>query len=94
MGGAGGVEADETYSGKKEVQPTVRKDGMPHKRAKGKFGSAGKRPIVALVERGGSVRTFHVDVANKVTVAKIVEDDVARETKLYTDESGLYPEVG
>jgi transposase-like protein len=95
MGGAGGVvEADETYFGKKEVQPTVRRDGTPYKRAKGKFGPAGKRAVVALVERGGSVRTFHVDRANKVTVAAIVEQNIDRETKLYTDESGLYPEVG
>ena len=35
-------------------------------------GPANKRPIVALVERGGNVRTFHVPVADKETVGKIV----------------------
>jgi hypothetical protein len=95
MGGNGNVvEADETYFGKKEVQPTVTKEGKPYKTRKNKFGPAGKRAIVALVERGGSVRTFHVETANKITVASIVEQNIARETKLYTDESGLYPEVG
>ena len=56
----------------------------------GKFGPANKRPIVALVERGGSVRTFHVAVADKATVGKIVADNVDRESDLYTDESRLY----
>ena len=32
--------------------------------------SRNKRPIVALVERGGNVRTFHVPVADKDTVAQ------------------------
>jgi hypothetical protein len=49
-----------------------------------------KRPIVALVERGGNVRTFHVPVADKASVMKIVTDNVARETRLHTDESNLY----
>src|SRR6185437_9041064 len=49
---------------------------------------------VALVERGGNVRTFHVAHADKVTVGKIVADNIARESRLHTDESRLYPEVG
>ena len=88
------VEADETYFGKMAEQPTVRKDGLPYKGGRNKFGPAGKRAIVALVERGGKVRTFHVDRADKVTVAGIVAMNVAKETKFYTDESPLYPEVG
>lgn len=51
------------------------------------------RPVVALVERGGKVRTFHVAHADKVTVAKIVTDNVAKESRLHT-ESRLYTEVG
>ncbi len=95
MGGAGSiVEADETYFGKTDVQPTLTKAGTPFKGGKKKFGPAGKRAIVSLVERGGSVRSFHVERANKQEVAKIVSKNIARETTLYTDESGLYPEVG
>jgi len=49
---------------------------------------------VALVERGGSVRTFHVAHADKATIGKIVADNIARESRLHTDESKLYPEIG
>jgi len=44
----------------------------------------------ALVERGGSVRSFQVDRADKATVAAIVTANVARESRLHTDESRLY----
>ncbi len=95
MGGAGGiVEADETYYGKVDEPPTKTKHGTPYKKAKGKFGPAGKRPIVSLVERGGRVRSFHVEGATKEKVAKIVRDNVAKESRLHTDESRLYTEVG
>jgi hypothetical protein len=40
--------------------------------------------------RRGSVHTFHIGVADKVTVQKIVTDNVARESRLHTDESRLY----
>jgi transposase-like protein len=92
LGGEGEiVEADETYYGPVEKPRTRTKEGRPFIK-KGK--AANKRPIVALVERGGTVRTFHVPVADKVTVAKIVRDNIARESRLHTDESRLYPEVG
>jgi hypothetical protein len=47
-----------------------------------------------LVERGGRVRTFHPAVADGATVAQIVRENVARETRLHTDESRLYTKVG
>jgi len=82
LGGAGQVvEADETYYGKPEGQPA-------HVRVKH------SRPVVALVERGGRVRTFHVPVATAANVAAIVRENVARESRLHTDESALYTKVG
>ena len=53
------VEADETYFGPTE-KPRISKQrkGRPYK--VGSRGPRDKRPIVALVERGGNVRTFHV----------------------------------
>jgi transposase-like protein len=94
MGGAGSVvEADETYFGKTHIQPTTRTDGTPFKR-KTRRGPSGKRAVVALVERGGSVRSFHVEHATKANVATIVATNVRRETVLNTDESRLYTEVG
>jgi hypothetical protein len=49
---------------------------------------ANKRAVVALVERGGQARTFHVDRATKAAVTEIVIDNVERETCLHTDEAG------
>ena len=46
--------------------------------------------LVSLVERGGSVRSFHVPTADKASVSKIVKENVARESRLHTDESRLY----
>jgi transposase-like protein len=88
MGGEGMiVEADETYYGPLEKPRTRTTSGRPYTKS-GKAGN--KRPIVALVERGGSVRTFHVPVADKATVSKIVTENIARESRLHTDESRLY----
>jgi len=93
-GEGGTVEVDETYYGK--VEPSKRRatraDGAPYKT--GSRGPANKRPIVALVERGGNVRTFHVASADQGTIGKIMFDNIAREAKLYTDESRLYTAMG
>jgi len=89
LGGAGKiVEADETYYGNRdEPHVSPQRRGRPFtKKGKG----ANKRAIVALVERGGNVRTFYVSVADKVTVSKIITENIARESKLHTDESRLY----
>ncbi len=98
LGGAGKVvEVDETYHGKTEDQPKLRRDtGKPLKKAKRgrRFGPAGNRPIIALVERGGSARTFHVAEANMETVAKIVRENVDPASRLHTDASSLYLGVG
>jgi transposase-like protein len=91
LGGEGKiVEADETYYGKTEkphVSPQRR--GRPYN-PRGSRGPKNKRPVVALVERGGNVRTFHVPVADKDSVTKIVHENIAKESRLHTDESKLY----
>jgi hypothetical protein len=90
LGGEGKiVEADETYFGRnEEVRPLKTPRTTPY--LKGGWKNKGKtRVIVALVERGGNLRSFHVAHADKDTVSKIVTDNVARETQLHTDESRL-----
>jgi transposase-like protein len=93
LGGEGKVvEADETYYGKTaepRISPRRAAEGRPYTKG-GKTGPANKRPILALVERGGNVRTFHVPVADQATVRKIVDENIARESRLHTDESRLY----
>ncbi len=92
LGGEGKiVEADETYFGSVEKAKVRTKttSGRPFTKS-GKTGPTNKRPIVALVERGGNVRRFHVPVADQATVEKIVGENIARESRLHTDESRLY----
>ena len=95
MGGNGGiVEADETYYGPvEEARPSKQRKGRAYTKG-GKSGPSNKRAIVSLVERGGSVRSFHVAVADREHVAKIVTENVDREATLHTDESRLYKKVG
>ena len=84
MGGEGSsgiVEADETFIGQKA--------GVPKKR-----GYAHKRAVLALVERGGEVRTFHIDKADTKTIMPIVRENVAKEARVMTDEAGYYLPVG
>jgi transposase-like protein len=97
LGGGGGiVEADETYYGNidKAKRRNTRTSGKPFIKKGKRHGPSNKRPIVALVERGGNVRTFHVPVADKDTVSKIVRENIDRESRLHTDESRLYSEIG
>jgi transposase-like protein len=91
--GSGIVEADETYFGptaEKRISP--QRQGRPYQ--KGNRGPRDKRAIVALVERGGNLRSFHVAVADKETVSKIVLENVSKEARLFTDESRLYSGAG
>lgn len=92
MGGEGQtIEADETYFGRREdgyVSP--HRKGRPYLKRKKPM----KRSVVALVERGGKVRTFHVKHANKETVRDILVRNADRASTLYTDESALYKGVG
>jgi transposase-like protein len=86
VGGEGKtVEVDETYFGDKDV--------ITKRTKRGKASHSSKRSVVALVERGGEVRSFHAERADKATVNRIVGDNIARETDIRTDESRLYADV-
>lgn len=74
------VEIDETFIGKKE--------GFEKRR-----GSAHKNVILSLVERGGSVRSFHVDSTKKVDVLPIIKAQVAKKTHVMTDEAAQYAQL-
>jgi transposase-like protein len=93
LGGAGKVvEADETYIGRMDdPKPSPQRKGKPYKHAKR---AMRKRTVVALVERGGSVRSFHVETATRDTVQEILFRNADRASTLYTDESRLYTVPG
>lgn len=78
LGGAGKiVEADETFIGRKKDMPKRR--GYAHKHA-----------VLSLVERGGDVRSFHVDGTAAKDLMPVIKENVARETRMMTDEAGQY----
>jgi transposase-like protein len=91
MGGEGSIiEADETYQGQQDARRvSPQRKGRPYINRKGR-GPAGKRGVIALVERGGNVRSFHVAVADQNMVQKIIRENIAKEATLHTDESRLY----
>lgn len=92
VGGAGGiVEVDETYIGRMaKSEPSPQRKGRPYINPNR---PARKRAVISLVERGGKVRSFHVENADKATVNTIVSENIARETRVHTDESRLYSDV-
>src|SRR5262249_23493421 len=93
IGGKGGiVEMDETYHGNRKVRRDVTTSGRPFTKS-GRTGPSNKRAIIALVERGGNVRSFHVENADKSTVNQIIGENIARESRLHTDESRLYTDA-
>ena len=82
IGGEGKVvEADETYIG--------RKAGKEVKRGHGH-----KRVVMALVERGGEVRAFHVGSGDGASATKIVLANVAEKSRLMTDDTSIYDKAG
>lgn len=83
MGGEGkAVEADETFIGRKAGRPK-KAGGYGHKNA-----------VLSLVERGGSVRSFHIGNVTAQEIGKIVAKNVKRETTLMTDEGRHYETIG
>ncbi len=75
------VEADETWMGGKAKNRAF-KEPRP------------KEPVVALVERDGSVRSFHVEAVNAKTLRPILVTQIDRASSLMTDESTVYTKTG
>ena len=83
MGGEGTtVEIDETFIGKREGYEA--KPGWVRH----------KNTVLTLVERGGSVRSFHIDEATKENIVPIVNENLDRESHLMTDEARRYEAIG
>ena len=82
LGGANKVvEADETFVGGKARNKAF---GEPPK----------KEPVVALVERDGKVRSFHVKSVSGHTLRPILFTQIDRASYLMTDEAPVYKGLG
>ena len=94
MGGEGKtIEADETYFHtipKAELMPRAVGIGKTKVGKRAGIRRPAYRAVLALVERGGSARTFHVANADQNTVSNIMRDNIAKESRIHTDESRLY----
>ncbi len=80
----GDVEVDETYIG-----------GKPRYKGQSKRGrGTRKTPVVALVERGGRVRTRRVADVTAKTLHRAVRQHVDRSARILTDENASYKGLG
>jgi len=77
----GTVEVDETYIG-----------GKQHYGPRGEYrvGVNKKAPVVALVERGGKVRSFHQEKVTGRTLKGVIRENVANNAHVMTDDHPGY----
>jgi transposase-like protein len=86
MGNDGGVvEIDETIYGRAATHPK----GRRKKNAK-ITNSAHKNVILSLVQRGGGVRSYHIEGSTVGQVIPIVTANVSQEAAVMTDKAQLY----
>lgn len=76
-GSSGIVEADETYIGRVEDMGKG-----PH--------ADKKRKVFSLMERGGKVRSFHVQRVTADTLGPIMGEHIAKRARVMTDTADFY----
>ena len=82
MGGAGmTVAGDETFIGRKSASRAFEPPGL-------------KQAVFALVQRGGSVRSFHVPNVTAANLRPIIVKHAHADSRFQSDESPLYGVVG
>ncbi len=91
MGSGGGVvEADETYWGNSNRS----KAGKETKKRLGHFNGQDKQKIVALVERNGSVRSFHMATVTGRSLKSVLNANICPTANLMTDDAHFYRRIG
>jgi len=89
LGGRGKfVEADETYVGGKE------KNKHRNKRSADARGGNTKEAVFSLVERGGKVRSTHMESVSVKNVREVLSEQMLRTSHLRTDSLGIYKNPG
>lgn len=88
LGGPGQtVEADETFCG---GTPRAINNTDKRVRGKGYRKDSNKIPVLAMVERGGGIRTRVVPSVNQNNVGKFLIENIAQGSIINTDQSAVY----
>lgn len=83
MGGGGSiVEVDETFVGPKTTWKSSRNP------------LHGKLKIFSLVERGGKVRSFHIETVRSTTLKPMLFEQIKQDTHVFTDGRQSYHGIG
>jgi transposase-like protein len=85
---SGIVEADETYIGGRRRGTRLEKSGRPGTKDKN------KAAVLALVERDGRVRSFHVARVDSESLKGAIRQHVERDASIMTDEWRSYQGLG
>ncbi len=82
------VEVDETYVGGKprHLNLHTRLDRPDHRKTWHKK----KQCVLAMVERGGSVKTFPIPSVTAKNVQKVMQENIHQSARIATDESNAY----
>lgn len=95
LGGYGEtIEADETYVGGKIKNRSNKQRRYMRASDQDRSPFRDKEPVIALVERGGRVRSFHVANVNGNTLRHVLVTNADRGSWLMTDEHKGYQAVG
>ena len=85
LGGEGKiVEVDETFIGKKDTYAKRKNSRSYHH----------KQAALSLVERGGDVRSFKIDMVSIDKIKPIVDANLSKESRLMTDQAAYYKKIG
>jgi transposase-like protein len=87
---SGTVECDETYIGgkAKNMHKSVREQKIQGR------GAVGKAPVMTLVERGGRVRSQHVERVTEANLTEVMQEYINCQAHIMTDTFTSYQNIG
>lgn len=89
----GAVEVDETYIGGKP-RYSIPQATKPGQRPQDHYSPSRKAAVVSVLQRGGSVRSQHVERVTAKSIRPIINQMVAEDAHLMTDDSTVLKSAG